>query len=558
MPISAAPKSSAEAEQMLRSAWFYHPTGVQLAQLRWMNSSGGPANRRILYNSAKRPVAVYDNDQLIARYHYNSRGERIAKTVYPARPALRTVTRTQAEAQGDTTYNLYRDQRLAAETDSAGRITAHYIYLYGKPVAKIEMAANDSGAHRLWKAVTMRSEPEASDTLASIYAIVTDQLGTPQQVMDERQQAVWRADTSAFGLTRVLHAAATGAHAKPFMMNLRLPGQVFDAETKLNYNYLRDYDPEVGRYTTPDPAGLAGGFNPYSYVSNNPLTNIDPLGLYQIDIHYYMTFFLARLTGNSVQDSQTIALAAQYIDDNPNTTPIDTKSPSTQAERLALYHFTQSGFDRPKMAGQSDHSYEWSRVISPWNAQLQNLYDASNRAPKSCAKTQLFGEFLHTLEDTFAHRDRLNEPIDVNVGIGHLGYGTSPDMTYNHVGLSGYWGNNEQRTFSMEQEIFGRLISFSGKQLINSETGLPIESSGKKVTYADIFGDGYWGSGSWVSGFNTITTLDGKISYLNEKLKDFGLGAIPGYDEAAAQQRRKLNLTGINQNDNPGTILATP
>ena len=66
-----APKSAAEAEQMLRSAWFYHSTGVQLAQLRWMNN-GGAANRRIVYNSAKRPIAVYDNDQLIARYHYSN------------------------------------------------------------------------------------------------------------------------------------------------------------------------------------------------------------------------------------------------------------------------------------------------------------------------------------------------------------------------------------------------------------------------------------------------------------------------------------------------------
>ena len=38
---------------------------------------------------------------------------------------------------GETTYSLYRNQRLAAETDSRGRITAHYVYLYGKPVAKI-------------------------------------------------------------------------------------------------------------------------------------------------------------------------------------------------------------------------------------------------------------------------------------------------------------------------------------------------------------------------------------------------------------------------------------
>lgn len=47
----------------------------------------------------------------------------------------------------------------------------------------------------------------------------------------------------------------------------------------LNYYRARYYLPEVGRFLTPDPAGLSGGSNPYAYVGSNPINYRDPLGL---------------------------------------------------------------------------------------------------------------------------------------------------------------------------------------------------------------------------------------------------------------------------------------
>jgi RHS repeat-associated protein len=64
-----------------------------------------------------------------------------------------------------------------------------------------------------------------------------------------------------------------------FHYNLRFPGQYFDSETGLSYNYFRDYDPSIGRYVESDPIGLAGGTSTYGYVNGNSLVYVDPYGL---------------------------------------------------------------------------------------------------------------------------------------------------------------------------------------------------------------------------------------------------------------------------------------
>jgi len=83
---------------------------------------------------------------------------------------------------------------------------------------------------------------------------------------------VWSADYKPFGETTVIISTITN--------NLRFPGQYYDAETGLNYNYYRDYNHNIGRYIQADPIGIDEGKNNiFVYVGNSPVNRQDPRGL---------------------------------------------------------------------------------------------------------------------------------------------------------------------------------------------------------------------------------------------------------------------------------------
>ncbi len=186
------------------------------------------------YNLENRLVEVSSNSTTIASYYYDPFGRRLWKDV-----------------SGQRTYFLYADEGLVAEFDNGGSLDRQYGY---RP-------------NGVWG-----SDPLYMQMGGQYYFYQNDHLGTPQKLINVTGIVAWSAVYQTFG--EVVLDAANSIDNR-----LRFPGQYYDQETGLHYNYFRTYDPSTGRYITSDPIGLEGGLNTYSYVYGNPLRFIDSLGL---------------------------------------------------------------------------------------------------------------------------------------------------------------------------------------------------------------------------------------------------------------------------------------
>ncbi len=185
------------------------------------------------YNVAGRLVEVLKDGTTIATYAYDPFGRRVRKET----------------AAGIRNF-VYAEEGLVAELDGQGGAIHSYGY-------------QPDG---LWTTDPVFLK---ADNQYAFYQ--NDHLGTPQKLVGASGAEKWVARYEAFGKTH------------PNISNLenplRFPGQYHDTGTGKHYNYFREYEPELGRYSRSDPVDIAGGINVFKYSNNNPLKYWDTFGL---------------------------------------------------------------------------------------------------------------------------------------------------------------------------------------------------------------------------------------------------------------------------------------
>ncbi|TEF92420.1 RHS repeat domain-containing protein, partial [Pseudomonas aeruginosa] len=230
------------------------------------------AARKLAYDAQGRLQSVSLDGQQVAEYRYNALGQRIVKLT----------------PESITTYLYGPDGQLLgeAEHDGSGRKlrAQYYLWLDSLPLATIDADYDAQGK-------------VGNPTLLYLHG---DHLDTPRLATDTSGQIAWQWQSDAFGRGEALSQGST-------RVNLRFPGQYYDAESGLHYNYFRDYDPETGRYVESDPVETLRklnnpemtflnsgesmlqatpywehGFTPnhnYTYSDNNPTAKSDKHGL---------------------------------------------------------------------------------------------------------------------------------------------------------------------------------------------------------------------------------------------------------------------------------------
>lgn len=229
----------------------YDPQGRVVGRWR-ARLSRKPETWAYTWDAEDRLVGVRTPDGTPWRYRYDPMGRRIAKQRLGADGA------TVVEQTDFTWDGAMLVEQVTTSPGQPHDVALTWDYDGARPLTQTE---------RL-----LTASREEIDT--RFFAIVTDLAGAPTELVGEDGNVAWQARSTLWGVT-----AWTGGSSA--YTPLRLPGQCYDPESGLHYNFHRYYDPETARYITADPLGLGPSPNPFLYFLD-PQLSADLYGLYEI------------------------------------------------------------------------------------------------------------------------------------------------------------------------------------------------------------------------------------------------------------------------------------
>jgi RHS repeat-associated protein len=237
--------------------------------------SGSRRIWRFTWDAEDRLTQALTPDGSRWHYLYDPLGRRVAKRLLDSDGGIKEEFRYSWD--GTT---LAEQRHVVADADGEHRAVAHVTTWEYAPGSQRPLTQNEHVLHERCGDQQAMSQDEI-DT--RFFAIVTDLVGAPTELLDADGRTAWALRTNVWGVP-----AETPSDGAVADCPLRFPGQYYDSETGLHYNVQRYYDPLTGRYATPDPLGLDPAPDHYAYVAN-PLQWADPLGLAPCIILYHYT-----------------------------------------------------------------------------------------------------------------------------------------------------------------------------------------------------------------------------------------------------------------------------
>ena len=265
------------------------------------------------------------------------------------------------------------------------------------------------------------------------------------------------ADFTPFGYERAYTTTCT--------QNYKFPGMERDSETGNDHAWFRNYEENLGRWMSPDPAGgdvtNPQSLNRYAYVLNNPTSLTDPLGL--------LVYCPTGETDNEC---------------NPDSSPSDDNNSLPWLDNLIIYedvneHLPSPGDSRASGGGSLDISETWQSTFacSETATQLMSSFQSN--------MNQFAGNSGFPFASQFPRAINLGDTLTINVGL-HLLPSNFAAMKGLEVSVTSVTPNSFMFQTNPQQHFFNGTIAFMASDAGNGNVNFDITANANLASKWEI------------------------------------------------------------------------